>query len=163
MSVKPPYIELIYEWNQPRVDNVGIDILYSHVQIVQQGQEPMRYDKNGNYEADLKVARADGRVISGLQEHESVALFEKLVKAKRDERDRILGANNPESTRKMNAVPFRTLKDDAYQDIKLHPIPDESQRKDYLNSTWASKLSEPDRSAFVEEINNKWKCDSGHF
>jgi hypothetical protein len=76
----------IFEWKQRRPNSFAIDVTYRHVQIVCPGEAPVKYS-SGNFRKDIAEARSEAqRQIANLQEHESVALCEKLLTAKPEER-----------------------------------------------------------------------------
>jgi hypothetical protein len=88
--MNPPYVEVIYE-ERRYPEKVDVDICYRYVQVVRAGEEPVKYDRTGEFEGDLAEAWADGLpLLPNLQNHDSVELYRKLVKAKPNERYAIL-------------------------------------------------------------------------
>jgi hypothetical protein len=87
---EPPRIFAIFEWKQRRPNSIAIDVTYRHVQIVCPGEAPVKYS-SGNFRKDIAEARSNGHgQIANLQEHQSVALCEKLLASKPEERYELL-------------------------------------------------------------------------
>ena len=88
--MKPPYVEVIYE-EKRYPDKIDVDIRYRYVQLVRPGEEPVKYDRTGEFEGDLAEAWADALpLLPSLQNHDSIELYRKLVEAKPNERYALL-------------------------------------------------------------------------
>ena len=83
-----PYIRVVYHVKEIS-GRYGMDIVYGHVEIVRTRGPSLKYE-TGNYETDISLARIDGSILNNLQEHHSVAAYEKLAAAKPEERYRLI-------------------------------------------------------------------------
>jgi hypothetical protein len=83
-----PYIRVVYQVKEIP-GTYGMDVLYECVEIVRTRGPSLKYS-SGNYQTDISLARIDGAILNNLQEHHSLAAFEKLVAAKPKERYRLI-------------------------------------------------------------------------
>ena len=83
-----PYIQVIYGVKEIPA-TYGMDILYEYVEIVRRRGPSLKYS-SGNYQTDISLARIDGSILNNLQEHQSVAAYEKLIAAKPEERYKLI-------------------------------------------------------------------------
>jgi hypothetical protein len=83
-----PYIRVVYQLKEISA-TYGMDILYEYVEIVRKRGASLKYS-SGNYQTDISLARIDGSILNNLQEHQSVAAYEKLVAAKPKERYKLI-------------------------------------------------------------------------
>ena len=67
----------------------AVNVLYECVEIVRRRGPSLKYS-SGNYQTDISLARIDGSILNNLQEHHSVAAYEKLVAAKPEERYKLI-------------------------------------------------------------------------
>ena len=83
-----PHIRVIYEVKEIPA-TCGMKVIYNCVEIVRQKGQLIRYT-SGDYETDLAADRSDGRILTNLQEHSSVAAYQKLIAAKPEERYKLI-------------------------------------------------------------------------
>jgi hypothetical protein len=83
-----PYIRVVYRTKESS-GTYAMDILYEYVEIVRRRGPSLKYS-SGNYQADISLARIDGRILKKLQEHHSVADYEKLAAAKPEKRYKLM-------------------------------------------------------------------------
>ena len=85
--MEPPYIEVLYETTE-RQNSVEVDIRYVQVQIVR--TERTSIYSTGNYAFDVSRAQLDGRVVDKIQNHPSIATYERLAATAPNERYKFL-------------------------------------------------------------------------
>jgi hypothetical protein len=83
-----PYIRVVYRVKEISGTD-GVDILYEYVEIVRRRGPSLKYS-SGNYETDISLARIDGSILNNLQEHQSVADYQRLVAAKPEKRYKLI-------------------------------------------------------------------------
>jgi hypothetical protein len=85
-----PYLRVVYEMKEIPATSC-MEVIYCYVEIVRKTGVPLKYS-SGDYKTDISCARSDGSILTSLQEHSSVASFERLRSAKPEERYTLIRA-----------------------------------------------------------------------